>query len=150
MFCEISGQFWDYPGQVLRSFTIGAEPTPLYRDLYATAEAALAAILSVIKEGTPARALVEGSDLIEKAGFTTHDDLVHGFVGGYLAPVLGSASRPAGPVPDFTLQSGMTLVVQPNVVTRDGHAGVQVGELVAVTDTGYERLHAAPREFFRL
>jgi Xaa-Pro aminopeptidase len=53
-------------------------------------------------------------------------------------------------VPQLTLQSGMTIVVQPNVVTPDASAGVQVGELVVVTESGYERLHAAPREFFRL
>jgi Xaa-Pro dipeptidase len=39
----------------------------------------------------------------------------------------------------------MTVVVQPNVVTRDLRAGVQVGELVLVTDTGHERLHSLPR-----
>jgi Xaa-Pro aminopeptidase len=44
----------------------------------------------------------------------------------------------------------MTLVVQPNVVTLDGSAGVQVGELVVVTDSGCERVHGAPREFLRL
>ena len=48
------------------------------------------------------------------------------------------------------LKAGMTLVVQPNVVTRDAKAGVQVGELVVVTPEGFERVHAAPREFFRL
>jgi Xaa-Pro aminopeptidase len=44
----------------------------------------------------------------------------------------------------------MTVVVQPNVVTRDGRAGVQVGEMVLVTDTGIERLHKAPRGFRRV
>ena len=44
----------------------------------------------------------------------------------------------------------MTLVLQPNVVTRDGRAGVQIGELILVTEAGYERLHKAPMEFFRL
>lgn len=150
LFCEISAQFWDYPGQVLRSFTVEAEPTALYRDLYATAEAALEAILKKIRQGAPARALIEASSVIEEAGFTTCDDLVHGFVGGYLPPVLGSASRPAGPVPHMRLEAGMTLVVQPNVVTRDRKAGVQVGELVVVTREGFERVHGAPRELFRL
>ena len=36
----------------------------------------------------------------------------------------------------------MTVVVQPNVVTPDERAGVQVGELLLVTETGMERLHA--------
>ena len=34
VFCELSAYWWDYPGQVLRTFTVGAEPTPLYRDLH--------------------------------------------------------------------------------------------------------------------
>jgi Xaa-Pro aminopeptidase len=150
MFCEISAQFRDYPGQVLRSFTVDAEPNALYRDLYATASAAFGDMLKAVRPGAPASALVEASSAIERAGFTTCDDLVHGFVGGYLPPVLGSASRPAGPLPELTLQAGMTLVLQPNVVTRDGRAGVQIGELVLVSETGHERLHQAPMDFFRL
>jgi Xaa-Pro aminopeptidase len=150
LFCEISAQFRDYPGQVLRSFTIESEPNALYRDLYATANAAFSAMLSVTRPGMPARALVDASACIEGAGFTTCDDLVHGFVGGYLPPVLGSASRPAGPVPEIALEAGMTIVLQPNVVTRDGRAGVQIGELILVTEAGHERLHKAPMEFFRL
>lgn len=150
MFCEISAQFWDYPGQVLRSFSIEAEPTTPYRELYAVAEEAFESILKAVKKGSPPSALVEASGVIEKAGFTTCDDLVHGFVGGYLPPVLGSASRPAGPLPQRVLEAGMTIVVQPNVVTRDGRAGVQVGELVLVTESGCERFHRTPMGFLRL
>jgi hypothetical protein len=75
---------------------------------------------------------------------------MHGFGGGYFPPVLGSRSRPAGPLPHLTLQSGMTCVVQPNVITPDQRAGVQVGELILVTDTGWERMHGAERGFFRI
>lgn len=147
VFTEISAQFWDYPGQVLRTFAVGAPPTPLYRDLHDTAEAAFAAMLSVVKDGAHADELLEAARLIEAAGFVTCDDLVHGFVGGYLPPVLVGPGRPGVPRVDFTLRAGMTLVVQPNVVTADGKAGVQVGELVLVTRGGFERLHRAPRDF---
>jgi hypothetical protein len=44
----------------------------------------------------------------------------------------------------------MTVVVQPNVVTRDGKAGVQTGELLLITNSGVERLHAFPRGFARV
>ena len=150
VFAEISAQFWDYPGQVLRSFTVEAEPTPLYRDLHAAAEAACESILAVVRDGAAMAEIVEAAGAIEEAGFTTCDDLVHGFVGGYLPPVLGSRSRPAGPLPGLRLAAGMTIVVQPNVVTRDGRAGVQTGELVLVTGSGFERLHAAPRGLVRV
>jgi len=39
VFAEISAAFWDYPGQVLRSFAVAAEPTPLYAELHAVASA---------------------------------------------------------------------------------------------------------------
>jgi hypothetical protein len=45
---------------------------------------------------------VEASAVIEEAGFTIRDDLVHGFVGGYLPPSLGTAGRALTPIPDFT------------------------------------------------
>jgi len=149
VFCELSASWWDYPGQVLRSFTIGADPTPLYRELHATAEAAFDAVTSVICQGTTMQEIVDAAGVIEERGFTIYDDLLHGFGGGYFPPVLGTRSRPAGPLPQMTLEANMTVVVQPNVVTRDHKAGVQVGELIRVTQTGFERLHSAARGFFR-
>ena len=149
VFCELSAGFWDYPGQVLRTFTVGADATPLYRDLYATAEAAFDAIASVLRAGVSTQQIIDVSGVIEKAGFTTCDDLLHGYGGGYLPPVLGSRSRPAPATPDMTLEAGMTVVVQPNVITKDERAGVQVGELVHITEHGFERLHKAPRALFR-
>ena len=44
----------------------------------------------------------------------------------------------------------MTVVVQPNVVTVDERAGVQTGELLLVTESGVERLHAVPRGLRRV
>jgi Xaa-Pro dipeptidase len=147
---EISAQFWEYPGQVLRSFSVGVDPPPLYKKLHRAADAALQAILAILKPGTTAQEVIEAAGVIEEQGFTTLDDLVHGFGGGYLPPVLGSKSRPAGTVPDFRFGPGMTVVVQPNVVTRDGAAGVQTGELVHITDKGVDRLHQAPKGFIRV
>jgi Xaa-Pro aminopeptidase len=72
---------------------------------------------------------------------------LHGYGGGYLPPILGSASRPAGPVPDEPFRAGMTVVIQPNVVTKDGKTGVQTGEMVLVTRDGVERMHSVPRGF---
>ncbi|HEY6865195.1 MAG TPA: M24 family metallopeptidase [Burkholderiales bacterium] len=147
---EITAHFFDYPGQVLRSFTVDAEPTPLFRRLHETAEAAFDAVTGVIRHGTTMQQIIDAAGVIEDAGFTVYDDLMHGFGGGYFPPVLGSRSRPAGPLPHLTLQSGMTCVVQPNVITPDQRAGVQVGELILVTDTGFERMHRAERGFFRI
>jgi Xaa-Pro aminopeptidase len=150
VFCELSATWWDYSGQVLRTFTVDSEPTPLYGDLHSTAEAAFDAVTGVIRHGTTMQEIVEAAGVIEERGFTIYDDLMHGFGGGYFPPIVGTRSRPAGPLPQMTLEENMTVVVQPNVVTRDHKAGVQVGELVRVTETGFERLHSAPRGFFRV
>jgi Xaa-Pro aminopeptidase len=148
--CELSASFWDYPGQVLRTFAVAAEPAPLYRELHAVADAAFDALFERLGPGVSAAELVDASALIEEAGFTIRDDLVHGFVGGYFPPVLGTASRALEPVPDFTYEAGMTVVIQPNVITPDGSAGVQTGELVLVGESGAERLHAGPRGLRRI
>ena len=149
VFCELSAFWWDYAGQVLRTFTVDTEPTPLYRDLHATAEAAFDAVTRVVRHGTTMKEIIDAAGVIEDRGYTVCDDLMHGFGGGYFPPVLGTRSRPAGRLPDMTLQENMTVVVQPNVITKDRSAGVQVGELIRVTRTGFEPLHKTPRGFFR-
>ena len=132
---------------MLRTFAVDAEPTPLYRGLHAAADAAFDAIAAVLRAGATPAQVVEASGVIEEAGFTIIDDLLHGYGGGYLQPILGSKSRPAGPVPEEPFRAGQTVVIQPNVVTRDHTAGVQTGEMVLITKDGIERLHAFPRGF---
>jgi len=149
VFCELTSTWWDYSGQVLRGLTVEAEPTQLYKELHATAEQAFNDITKTIKPGVHSRELIEASAIIEKNGFTTYDDLVHGYGGGYFQPILGSKSRPAGHPPTLVLQENMCMVVQPNVIAKGEPAGVQVGELIRITRTGFERLHKAPRGFFR-
>ncbi|HSJ43963.1 MAG TPA: M24 family metallopeptidase [Euzebyales bacterium] len=140
---ELSAAFHGYAGQVLRTFTVDAPLSPLHRRLHGIAEAARDALLGIIRDGTTPAQLRDAAGVIEDAGLTTCDDVVHGFGGGYLPPVVASRSHTDAPLPDQPLAAGMTVVVQPNVVTLDGRAGVQTGELVLVTPTGYERLHTA-------
>ena len=143
---ELSVDFWGYTGQILRTFFIGRAPNELYARLHMTADAAYDAVVARIRPGTHVRELIQASILIEEAGFTIIDDLVHGYGGGYLPPVLGAKSRPAaGASPDITLECGMTLVVQPNVVTTDHRAGVQTGQLILVTKEGARSLQRFPR-----
>ncbi|MPZ62755.1 MAG: M24 family metallopeptidase [Propionibacteriales bacterium] len=149
--CELSTSYGvDYPGQLLRTFTVGAEPTRLYRDMHAVADEALARIEAILAPGITPDEVVDAADVIEEAGFTTVDDLVHGLGGGYLPPVFGSRSRTLEPIPSMAFASGMTVVVQPNVTTTDGRAGVQTGELLLVTEDGCERLHNIPRGLHRI
>jgi Xaa-Pro dipeptidase len=150
VFSEITATFWDHSGQVLRSFTVGEEPTPLYRDLHAAADAAFDAIVNVLRAGATPAQVVEASGVIEDAGFTVIDDILHGYGGGYFPPILGTKSRPGASVPEEPFEAGMMVVVQPNVTTRDGKAGVQTGECLLITPSGTERMHDYPRGFARV
>lgn len=150
VFCEISAAFWGYAGQVLRSFTIDAAPTSLYRDLFQTAQDCYNSICAMLRDGVTPAEVVAASSIIEENGFTTCDDLVHGYGGGYFPPILGSASRPAGPLPEINFQAGMTVVVQPNVISLEHNAGVQLGDLMLIGSDGVTPLHHAPRDFLNL
>jgi Xaa-Pro dipeptidase len=142
---EITCTFWDYGGQVLRTFSVGEPLNDLFGRIHGAADAAFDGIFKAIKPGVHARDLVRAAQPIEDAGFTTYDDLVHGTGGGYLPPIVGSPSRQNEPIPDMTLAPGMMMVIQPNVITKDERAGIQAGEAVRVTETGAESMHTAPR-----
>jgi Xaa-Pro dipeptidase len=77
------------------------------------------------------------------------DALVHGFGMGILPPSIRTRETTHDAAP-WTFEVGQTVVVQPNVVTPDGRAGVQVGELVEITDTGARSLHRFPVEVVRV
>lgn len=94
--------------------------------------------------------VVSAAEVIEEAGFTTIDDLVHGLGGGYLPPVFGSRSRTLAPAPATPFEEGMTVVVQPNVTTPDRALGVQTGEMFEITATGCRSLHDFPRGLGRI
>ncbi|MBI2509826.1 MAG: aminopeptidase P family protein, partial [Betaproteobacteria bacterium] len=89
VFCELSAYWWDYAGQVLRTFTVEAEPTPLFRDLHATAEAVFDAVTRAIRPGATSEELIAATAAVEQSGFTTCDDVVHGYGGGYFQPIIG-------------------------------------------------------------
>jgi Xaa-Pro aminopeptidase len=142
---ELSAASGAYSGQVLRTLTIEAELSEQYRRLHDVAWQAFREIARTIVPGATAQAVVSAAALIEREGFTICDDLVHGYGGGYLPPVLRTPGSSHATVPDFVFEAGMTLVIQPNVVTTDQRAGVQVGELVCLTEGGVVSLHRIPQ-----
>jgi Xaa-Pro dipeptidase len=138
----------DMPGQLLRTVTVESEPTPLYAELHALACDVHDAIVAQLRPGALPADLLAAADPVPAKGFLTVDDIVHGFGGGYLAPVLSHRGPPTG-VHAQPLVAGMTLVVQPNVATPDLTAGVQTGELYEVTAAGARSLHAFPTGLLR-
>src|SRR6266568_772306 len=144
---EISAHYHGYPGQILRPFAIGTPPTAQYQRMYDVAVEAFKRVAGVIRDGATVDEVLEAAEYIHAAGFTICDDLMHGFGGGYLSPVLRTRRTSARPPQPFTFRENMTVVIQPNVITADERMGVQVGELVRVTRDGVESLHRYPMRF---
>jgi Xaa-Pro dipeptidase len=146
---ELSAGVGGYTSQILRTIAVAEEPPARYRRLHDVADAAFDAIVAAIRPGATAADLLQAADVIDRSGLTVCDDVVHGYGGGYLPPVLRTPATMHGPVPDLVLEAGMMVVVQPNVVEAGASLGVQTGELLLVTDDGSERLHRLPRGLLR-
>ena len=142
---ELSAGIGGFTGQVLRTIAVGGDIPDAFRRVHDVADAAYSAISAAIKPGASAADLLAAAGLIDDAGFTVVDDVVHGYGGGYLPPVLRTPATQERPVSDLQLQPGMLLVVQPNVVDPQARIGVQTGELLVVTETGSERVHTVGR-----
>jgi Xaa-Pro aminopeptidase len=146
---ELSAGVGGYTSQVLRTIAVAADPPPLFRTLHDVADEAFQAIVAAVRPGATAMQLVQAAGVIDRAGLSVLDDVVHGYGGGYLPPVLRTPATMHGPVPDITLQPGMMVVVQPNVIDGAASLGVQTGELIVVTSDGAERLHRLPSGLLR-
>lgn len=143
--CEVSAAYWGYAGQLLRTFVVGGEVPERVRTLHHVAEEAYETALRELRPGLPAEALLKALRVVQAHGLNLCDDLVHGFGGGYLPPVLGPDGFLDPSHASLELRPGMAIVVQPNVVTPDGRFGVQTGELTVLRAGGVEFLHSYPR-----
>jgi Xaa-Pro aminopeptidase len=146
---ELSAARDGYYGQVLRTLTVGAEPTAEFARLHALALDVYDEVCDAIHPGTSSETVLDIAEKIHDAGCTIYDDLLHCAVGGVYSPFLRTRRTARGNPHRFTFKEDMVIVVQPNVVTVDHRMGVQVGEMLRVTATGVESFHSIPREILR-
>ena len=139
---ELSAGWGGYSGQVLRTYTIGQEPTAQFRELHEVAMAAYEAARATIRDGAPVEELLDAVDLIDRAGFSICDDLLHG--ANQFPPILRTWQTSHGVPRGMRFREGMAVVLQPNVITKEGTAGVQYGQMLRVTRDGVIDLHRAP------
>lgn len=145
---EISIAYGGYAGQGLRTYTVAADPTPQIAELAEVAEKVYRRVAAAIRPGATHEDVWAASDLIEESGFTIRDGLVHGFGIGLLPPSLRTRAD-THEVDQWVFEPNQTVVIQPNVVTPDETAGVQMGDLCVVTDTGARSLHRLPIRLVR-
>jgi Xaa-Pro aminopeptidase len=141
---ELTVSVWGYSTQIHRPFAIAREPSPTYRALFDTALQCFENIRKICQPGSTSEEIVAASSIIEENGFTSYDSVFHGEAGK--SPELGTKSA-AHPLESWTLQENMVHVIQPNPVTRDFRAGLQLGAAVVVKPSGGELLHNYPFKF---
>ena len=111
-------------GQVAADVTVAATPRA-FRELYATPSRFYAIAACCARCDTSADHRRLRGD--REAGFTTCDDIMHGYGGGYFPPVLGArAGRGCGPISATSRMTGRAAQRD----QKDQRAGVQVGELL--------------------
>ena len=141
---EITVSYWGYSTQIHRAFAIGQEPTPLYQELFDVALECYENVRRICKPGTTSEEIVAATSVIEERGFTTYDSVFHGERAK--SPELGTRSA-WHPLEPWTLVENMVHVIQPNPITLDQKAGLQLGAAVVVKPDGGESLHNYPFKF---
>jgi len=142
---EITITYWGYATQIHRPFAVAAEPTPVYRELFDVALECYEAVREITRPGATSEEIVEvSSRMTEDKGYPILDSLFHGE--GGRNPELGTRGSNHAFEP-FTLAENMVVVIQPNPMTPDGKAGLQLGAAVVVKPGGGESLHRYPFHF---
>jgi Xaa-Pro aminopeptidase len=146
---EISVSYWGYSGQAHRPIFVQGEPSDLYKRLWDCSLEAYERGVKALRAGATSEDLLNASDVIAERGFTINDGYLHGFGIGLLPPSVGTRQSGLGvPKPPFRFEENMCVVLQPNVVTPDERAGVQLGNLFRITRDGAECLHSLPVQYF--
>ncbi|MFC1968263.1 M24 family metallopeptidase [Chloroflexota bacterium] len=141
---EITIAYWGYGAQIHRPFAVSAEPPAIYQKLFEVACECFETVRKFLQPGSTSEEIIEATSIIEKSGFTVYDSVVHGE--GGRNPELGTRSSPH-PFEPWTFKENTVVVIQPNPITPDHQAGLQLGAAVVVKAGGAEVLHHYPFKF---
>jgi Xaa-Pro dipeptidase len=141
---ELTVGYWGYGAQIHRPFAVAAEPTDRYRRLYEVAFECYERVRGAMRAGATSRDVVAAADVISERGLAVFDSVVHGEAGRN--PELGTTASPHALEP-WTFRENQVMVIQPNPITLDQRAGLQLGAAVRVTSGAAEPLHRYPFKF---
>lgn len=75
---EISANRFGYTAQILRTFTIGEEPTEEYRRMHDVAMEAFARVEAVLRPGATVAEVMDAAEIVNESGYAVYDDFLHG------------------------------------------------------------------------
>ena len=137
---DFGGKLDGYCSDTTRTFHVG-EPAPEYRAIFTVLEEAQAAAVEAVRPGVAAQDIDRTArKVIEGAGYGKYfiHRTGHGIgLEAHEHPYLVEGN-------DLQLESGMTFSIEPGIYLP-GRFGMRVEDIVAVTDTGVERLNLSDR-----
>ncbi len=148
---EISASYGNCSGQIQRPFSVGADPTPEYQQLFDIASECYHRIVELLKPGATDADVRAAASFTQSAGCKTFDILLHGW-GMQIEPprVDLPSALIKRELPPVTFKENMLIVVQPHMVSPDERRGVQVGGLTVIEKNGARPLQKYPVKFIRI
>jgi len=150
---ELTVDYRGYSAQIHRSFALETSPNETYSEMHTLLEEVYHQIVTALQPGNTAEDVYEAMEVVESSEYKIYDVMLHGHGGGYRHPFVGVEESNYWPGADDRLteewhfEPGMVVVVQPNVVTRDERAGIQLGSSVIIREDGPDVLQQFPVEF---
>ena len=138
---EIEGRWGGYTAQLDQSVTLGAVPD-WAADAYQLAVECFEDVVSVMRPGATFGEMREAARRVGRHPSAAGGLTLHGRGLGDDGPLLTPQSQPA--VDDIPLQEGNVFVIKPGIKYRGQDDVGHVGDTVAVTATGAERLGTRP------
>jgi len=136
--------FGPYYGQIHRPYAVAAEPTAQYRKLFQVALECYESVAKVLRPGATTEDVLKAASVIEEKGFTVYDSLLH--QEGGANPELGTRTSVHNKQP-FMFKENMVYIIQPQPVSKDGKAGLQLGSTTLITSGGAQNLCHYPFKF---
>ena len=133
-----------YSAQIHRPFAVATKPTELYQRLFDVALECFKRVSGALRPGATTDDIIAATSVIEESGFTVYDSLLH--QEGGANPELGSRTSAHNKQP-FTFKENMVYIIQPQPVTTDLKAGLQLGATVLVKPGGAVNLNKYPFQF---
>lgn len=153
---EFSAAYHGYAGQLHRPIAVSQPPTDEYWNMWDIALETYEGMLDALQPGNTAKDVADAVSIIEESEYKIYDVLLHGFGNAYTHPFVGTKDSnywPGGDDPlteQWEFKENMTVVIQPNIVTRDETKCFQLGTTVAIAEDGPEVFHDYPAEFIQV